>query len=307
MDEPTTRYFLNTRVAVPRMLEIFRRGDMHVTWAIVGMLYRRNVAEWAAGHPALIPTFSNPHASAYEWIRVNGFSGEEDPCHFAPDLVELVYRTPHQEVGTHTYAHYFCLEEGQTKEQFQEDIRLAVAQAAEKGRIIRSLVFPRNQFKEEYLSVCREFGITSVRTNPDIWYWSYSHNAGSFMKRFFRAGDAYLGFQPIRMQFVSDISTAELPLHLPASRLYRPWKPGQPIQNRLKMRRILHEMTRAARRGAYYHIWWHPENFGRQPEECLRELQCIVDHYHELKHRYGFRNLTMGELTDELLANRAGN
>ena len=44
--------------------------------------------------------------------------------------------------------------------------------AAERGVQLRSLVFPRNQFKEEYLSVCSDIGITSVRTSPDIWYWS---------------------------------------------------------------------------------------------------------------------------------------
>ena len=307
LDEHTQQYFLNTRKAIPPMLAIFRQAEMHVTWAIVGMLYRSNAQAWKAGMPSLIPSYQNKDVSTYEWIRANGFSGEEDPFHFAPELVDQIYQTPHQEIGTHTYSHYFCLEQGQTKEQFREDIRLACALAAEKGRTIRSLVFPRNQFNEEYLSVLRDLGITSVRTNPDIWYWSYSDKAGSFMKRFFRAGDAYLKFQPIAIQYLNDIDTSRLPLHLPATRLYRPWRPQYPIENKLKMRRILNEMTRAAQKGAYYHIWWHPENFGRYPEECLRELHVMVDHYHDLRDRYGFQNLTMGEITDMLLSNRPSN
>jgi hypothetical protein len=300
LDEEAQRYFLNTRKVIPQKLSLFAEGDIHVTWAAVGMLYRKNRKEWEENMPSLIPSFSNPHVSAYEWIRKNGFSGEEDPFHFAPQLIDLIHSTPHQEIGTHTYAHYFCLEEGQTKEEFREDIRMACRVASEKGIKIKSLVFPRNQFRKEYLSVCRDEGITSVRSSPDIWYWSPA-TGSSFMKRFFRAGDAYLKFQPIKMVYLKDIDTDELPLQLPASRLYRPWKPGQPLQNNLKMRRILGEMTEAAIKGAYYHIWWHPHNFGNNPQECLNELRQIVSHFNLLKKKYGFRSMTMNELTDHLL------
>ena len=300
-DDSVEQYFLNTRKAIPEMLSIFAKGDIHVTWAIVGMLYRNNKKEWEENMPDIIPTFNNHRASAYEWIKKNGFLSETDPCHFAPELVDLIKSTPNQEIGTHTYAHYFCLEDGQTKEQFREDIKLACKLANEKGIEITSLVFPRNQYNEEYLSVCNEFGITSVRTNPDIWYWSYSNEKGGFMKRFFRAGDAYLKFQPIKMLYLKDINTAELPLQLPASRLYRPWRPKYAIENKLKIRRILNEMTRAAKKGAYYHLWWHPHNFGRHPRECLSELQKISNHYNYLNKKYGFESLTMTEITNRLI------
>lgn len=301
LDIPTQQYFLNTRKAIPEMLSIFAANDIHVTWAIVGMLYRKNATEWEQHQPKLLPTINNPHASAYEWIKANGFYSEEDPFHFAPELVELIQKTPHQEIGTHTYAHYFCLEEGQTKEQFREDIRMACDLAKEKGIVIRSLVFPRNQFNEEYLSICTEFGINAVRTNPDIWYWSYSDNAGGFMKRFFRAGDAYLKFQPIKRQYLKDIDTSRRPLLLPASRLYRSWRPHYPIENKLKLKRILNEMTKAAQKGAYYHIWWHPHNFGNYPQECLDELSKIVQHFKYLEKKYGFETLNMNELTQKLI------
>lgn len=301
LDEKGIRHFENTRRAIPEMLKIFADAELHVTWATVGMLYHQDQAAWNAHLPDPVPTFSNDEVSAYAWIAKNGFLSDKDPCHFAPELIDLVKATPFQEIGTHTYAHYFCLEPGQTKAQFEADIRMACKLAAEKGVTIRSLVFPRNQFREEYLTVCREAGITSVRTNPDIWYWSYSKSAGSFMKRFFRAGDAYLKFQPIKTIYLEDIDTTQRPLQLPASRLYRPWRPKYAIENKLKMRRILNEMTKVAQKGAYYHIWWHPENFGAQPDACLDELKRIADHYLLLKDKYGFESLNMGELTERLL------
>jgi hypothetical protein len=122
------------------------------------------------------------------------------------------------------------------------------------------------------------------------------------MKKLFRAGDAYLKFQPIKMVKLEDINiTGGLPLQLPATRLYRPWKPGQPVQNTLKMRRILNEMTEAARKIAYYHIWWHPHNFGNNPQECFSELEQIVTHFNKLRRQYGFMSLTMNEITELLL------
>jgi len=307
IDEAKINYFSNTRNAIPKMLAQFEKGEIHVTWAAVGMLYCRDKNEWENNKPSIIPTFSNRNASAYEWVNEFGFKEDKDQQHFAPELIALIQKTPFQEIGTHTYAHYFCLEPGQTKEQFREDIKIACKLAAERGITIRSLVFPRNQYNESYLSVCNEFGITSVRTNPDIWYWSYSNTAGSFMKRFFRAGDAYLKFQPIKTQYLRDIKTDQLPLQLPATRLYRAWRPKYAIENKLKIRRILNEMTNAARKGAYYHIWWHPHNFGFQPEECLAELNVIINHFNALKKEYGFRSMNMGEITDYLLKQKNPN
>ena len=122
------------------------------------------------------------------------------------------------------------------------------------------------------------------------------------MKKFFRAGDAYLKFQPIKMLYLKDIQTDNgLPLLLPASRLYRPWQPEYRLQNKFKLRRILSEMTEAAKKKAYYHIWWHPHNFGYHPNECMNELEQIVQHFTVLNKKYGFQSMTMNEITELLL------
>ncbi len=304
LNDSEQQYFLNTRKIIPQKLELFAQNEIHVTWAAVGMLYRKNKTEWEQKKPALLPTFNNPAVSAYEWISKNGFYSEEDPFHFAPDLIQKIKATPHQEIGTHTYAHYFCLEEGQTPDQFREDLKMACSLAAEKGITIRSLVFPRNQFNRKYLSICAEVGITSVRSSPDIWYWEPA-TGSSFMKKFFRAGDAYLKFQPIKPVFLKDIKTGNgLPLLLPSTRLYRAWKPEYPVQNKFKMRRILNEMTVAAKNKAYYHIWWHPHNFGYQPQQCMAELKKIIEHYLLLNKKFGFQSMNMGEITDLLLSKK---
>ena len=295
------QYFLNTRTSIPSVLDLFQQNNIHATWATVGMLYRNNAMEWQNNQPAQLPTYENLNVSSYEWIKQNGFIAQQDPCHFAPVLIDLIKQTPFQEIGTHTYAHYYCLEPGQTKAQFKADLKMACAVAADKGTTIHSLVFPRNQFNQDYLSICAEMGISSVRSNPDIWYWQAGTKA-SLLKKIFRSGDAYLKFQSVQPVFLHDIKCIPgQPLLLPASRLYRPWKPKFKLQNKLKLRRILNEMTAAAQQNAYYHLWWHPHNFGYHPQECLAELEQIVLHYSFLHKTYGFESRSMQEITQQLL------
>lgn len=301
LNEEEQQYFLNTREVIPRKLDLFAANDVEATWAIVGSLYRKSVTDWKQNLPEVIPTFTHRRASAYAWIEDNGFKGEHDPFHFAPDLVKLVGETPHQEVATHTYAHYFCLEPGQTREQFRADMKMAVEVARAQGHEIRSLVFPRNQFNRDYLSVCSEVGITTVRSSPDIWYWKYA-TGSTFKEKFFRAGDAYIKMHPIKPVSLKDINTkTDGPLLIPSTRLYRAWQPKYKIQNRFKLRRILNEMTEAARKNYYYHIWWHPHNFGHHPDECMRELEQIVLHFKKLEKKYGFRTMHMQHINRFLL------
>ena len=56
-------------------------------------------------------------------------------------------------------------------------------------------------------------------------------------------------------------------------------------------------MTVAAKRKAYYHLWWHPHNFGNHPAQCMRELKQIISHYVSLRNKYDFQSLTMNEIT----------
>ncbi len=298
LNQHQQQYFKNTREVIPEKLKLFAENEVHVTWATVGMLFNKNVMEWQNNKPHVLPSFNNTNVSAYEWINKHGFFSDNDPFHFAPEIIQQIKETPFQEIGTHTYAHYFCLEKGQTKDQFRVDLLKACEIAGKNGVELKSLVFPRNQFNKEYLSVCLEVGITSIRSSPDIWYWSPA-TGSSFMKKFFRAGDAYVSFQPIKPIYLKDITSEKgLPLHLPSTRLYRPWKPSYTVQNRFKISRILNEMTEAAKRNAYYHLWWHPHNFGNHPAQCMQELEQIIGHFVSLRKKYDFRSLTMNEITN---------
>lgn len=295
-------YFLNTRRVIPEMLRLFADNQVRVTWATVGLLMHASKSE--VNFPALQPTYVARELSAYQYIESQGVGANEteDPFHFAHTLVLQILATPGQELGSHTFAHYYCNEAGQTTEQFRADLQAAAQAAQRYGVRLQSLVFPRNQFNELYLRVCYEEGIRAVRSNPVDWFWKIdSTRAESRWKRLNRGLDAYFPVGSCNTYRLSHVPVrAGLPLCLPASRLLRPYRPGEFFLNAIKINRIQAEMTRAARRGEVYHLWWHPHNFGRHPLQSLQGLEQILNHYKQLRTAYGMQSLAMGEITNRL-------
>jgi len=305
-NQPSTfnQYFLNTRKAIPQMLDLFKNYEAHVTWATVGMLLHNSREELVKNAPVKKPTYTVPELSAYHYIDHIGIGEDEknDPFHYAPSLVKQILNTPYQELGTHTYGHYYCNEACQTVEQFREDLRAAQRAAHQYGLHLRSLVFPRNQFNDAYLRVCFEEGITSVRSNPVDWFWKIDSTLQeSAWKRLNRGLDAYLNVGKKNSYPINSLQVRDgYPVCLPASRLLRPYNPKEWMLNELKIKRIKNEMTEAARKGEVYHVWWHPHNFGNYPEQSLAGLTKILKHFSYCREKFNMQSMNMGEITSVL-------
>ncbi len=291
-------YFNNTRVAIPAMLELFSQYDIQVTWAIVGMIFNQNVEMWNKNKPDLLPGYINKSVSSYHWCDLRLEYIQESNL-FAPELIDQIKSTPGVEIGTHSYSHYYCQEKGQTISQFKVDLEKAKELAFAKGISIESLVFPRNQFNNAYMNVCHQMGIKSVRTNPDKWYWDTSRK-DTLAVKIMRTADVWFPINRKSVVPLDSINVDENPVKIPASRLYRAWTKNRML-NTLKMKRILSEMTLAAKTGGLYHLWWHPHNFGNHPDECLSELKQILEHYTYLQKEYGLLSMNMKGLRSHLI------
>ena len=286
-------YFQNTRKVIPEILNLFSEYNIHCTWATVGMLFNKNWEEWRENTPNFLPKYNNSAQSAYDFG--NSIESRETEFHcFAQDLIQQIKNTSHQEIGTHTYSHYYCLEEGQTITTFRADLEKAIELAGLIGIELKSLVFPRNQFNEDYLKVCYDLGIVNVRSNPTDWYWKNTQN-DALKNKIFRTGDAYLGINNKSYKLTDLNSKKGKPLSQKASRLLRPYSSNK-FLNDLKLKRIKSEMTAAARNNEIYHLWWHPHNFGTNPIENIADLRVILDHFIFCQKKYGFQSATMNEI-----------
>jgi peptidoglycan/xylan/chitin deacetylase (PgdA/CDA1 family) len=291
---------LGARQAIPAMLGLFAEFGLHVTWATVGLLFFKDKVDLLAGLPARRPAYTDGNLSNYVALPELGPDEAADPYYYGHDLVAQIARTPGQEVATHTFSHYYCLEPGQTPEDFRADLMAAVAVARQQGYELRSLVFPRNQYNAAYLSICQELGITSYRGNEAAWmYQKQSEAAQTPWQRAARLLDAYVSVSGPNTYKPVEIAKRK-PFDIPASRFLRPWSERLAPLEGLRLRRILSGMTHAARYGEVFHLWWHPHNFGANLPQNMAVLRQIAEHYRALQRQYNFRTQTMAELSDEL-------
>ena len=114
------------------------------------MLFNKNWEEWDKNIPVKIPKYSNEKLSPYKFGRDADRSLKSENF-FASDLIQQINNTSNQEIGTHTYSHYYCLEDGQNRAQFEKDLDQAIELAFNVGIELKSLVFPRNQLKVNIL------------------------------------------------------------------------------------------------------------------------------------------------------------
>jgi peptidoglycan/xylan/chitin deacetylase (PgdA/CDA1 family) len=289
--------YKNTLRVVPQMLELFAKYDVHVTWATVGSLFADDQQEWETMAPAIEPDFVDEKYSAYKWARTHSLSSQYKWAHFAPEEVASIMKYPGQELATHTFSHYYCLEQQREQMAFDADLK-AVGKAAKKFNApMRSLVFPRNQFNPGYLKTCYDNGIKTVRTNPSVWFWDPVTDGGAgLLRRVFRSADAYIQVGKRTSYPLSDVKVLPgEPLQLAASRFLRPWSPKSELVNKIRLRRAMQEIRIAAQRKEVYHLWWHPENFGDYPEQNLKDLEKLLVQYKKCKEKYGMTSWNMGE------------
>jgi len=292
------RCYENTLRIIPQMLELFYKHEVHVTWASVGSLFASDQQEWHELKPASEPAYENNIYSAYRYVRENGLDQRYRWAHFAPEMITKILEYPTQELGTHTFSHYYCLEKLHGEDAFGADLRSVQRAAAKFNTSTVSLVFPRNQFNPGHLKICYDNGIKTIRSNPADWFWSpVPDKGGNLIRKIFRTGDAYFPMASKRTSFpLSDIKPVKNePLQIPASRFLRPWHPRYKMANNLAMNRVMGEMKTAAIKKECYHLWWHPENFGDFPEENMANLKKILEYYSECRDLYKMQSWNMGE------------
>jgi peptidoglycan/xylan/chitin deacetylase (PgdA/CDA1 family) len=286
------------RFAIPRLLEVFEEFEVAATWATVGFLFAASRLEREELAPALRPSYTDPRLSPYE--ETTGNDEEEDPLHFAGSLIERIRRTPRQEIGTHTFSHYYAREKGQSQDDFGADLDAAIAIAARRGIELKSIVFPRNQHNPNYDDILMEKGITAFRGNPTSYAWRFVDNAESqgAPKRALRLLDSYLGITGAGTISWSGVLQANGLSNVRASYPIRPYAPRWRLLDSTRLMRIKKSIGHAARNKEILHLWWHPHNFGRHTDENLSFLRSIFQEFERWRRDEAMLTLTMAEVAE---------
>ena len=293
VDGAYTPNLLGARTVIPRLLDLFEEFEVAATWATVGFLFARSRAELESFSPAVRPTYRNPALSPYG-ERV-GQNETDDPLHYAPRLIDRILRTPRQEMGTHTFSHYYCGEAGQTADAFRADLGAARAIAARRGVVPRSIVFPRNQHVSDYDAILIENGIRAYRGNPTsrLWRFGNAEESASAWKRAGRMLDTYLGISGHGTIGWDEILQPNGLSDVRASCFLRAHHPSLERLEPLRLARIRRAVRFAADNGRIFHLWWHPHNFGLHQEQNLKLLRSVLVEFAACREEQGMRSLSM--------------
>ena len=177
--------------AIDRILKLFDKYGVHATWATVGFLFASDMEELKKYYPNKKSGYLNTNLNPYLYINTTQILKRY--CHFAPNLIGQITNQDNQEIGTHTFSHYYCLENDQTVDEFSCDIQSAIKISNSKDISIKSLVFPRNQWNSDYLKVLQDYGIECYRGNENGWlYKAVDETKEKKSRRAIRLLDAYL-------------------------------------------------------------------------------------------------------------------
>ncbi len=276
---------------VPRLLKLFQDNNIHATWAVVGAMMCENVTELLEYSPQIKPLYQDPILSPYHKFYQELLQIKNSKYIFGKALVEKVKSTPHQELGSHTFSHYYCLESGQTKASFISDLQSSINVSKKNGFVPKSFIFPRHQLNQDYINEFSKFGIDIYRGTEKAWYHSAARGEDEgVLKRIFRFADYYFPMFSQHCQDISEVKKQNL-YEIRASRWLRPYSKKWEKIDFLKLNRIKSQMSFAAKNGKIFHLWFHPHDIGKDIDKNFEYLEKIMQHYQKLQKKYQFKSL----------------
>lgn len=294
---------------VPRLLQVFKKYNIHATWAVVGAMLAQNREDLLKLSPQIKPAYKDENLAPYT-VLYTKLNEIEDQYLFGSTLVEQVKNTPNQELGTHSFSHYYCLEDGQNKESFLADLQAGLDMGKRAGFTAKAYIFPRHQLNQEYIKEFSTFGIETYRGTEAAWYHQPAKTGEEgVLKRAFRFADYFVPMFSQHTQKINEIKKDSL-YEIRASRWLRPYSKKWKFLDGLKVWRIKRQMTHAAKYGRLFHLWFHPHDIGTDIDENFNYVHQILEHYVFLKTKYGFESLNFTEIKthcDQLKTFQEGN
>jgi len=286
---------VTSRAHVRRTADLFAARGIRATWATVGLLFAHSAGELEPFLPTVRPRYTRSELDPYG--EAVGEDEESDPLRLAGSLVEHLAATAGQEVASHTFSHYYCLESGQDEEALRADLAAARAIAEPLGIPLTSLVLPRNQWNPRYAQAVLDSGFTCYRGPQPSWgHHAQKAETTSRARRAARLADTYGGLAPPPTFGWDEVVEESGLCNIPASAFLRPYSPQRRALEPLRRARLVAGLRAAARRGRLFHLWWHPHNFARHPDESFALLNAVLDEADRLAASDGLTSMSMGDV-----------
>jgi len=289
------KYSDNIRHAPEALLEIIKicsRYGVKLTVAHVGAMTQSHPSELRGITPPIQPTYYNSAFYSGNIIHIMPELAKEPELFCCPTTLKELLKKLNVELASHTYSHYYCLEDGQTIEQFENDI---IQVRKHSLSDYSTIIFPRNQVSEDYLNICAKHGFTHYRGIVEDFIHRPSKTKSHFsLKGVLRLLDSYVPITGDKtFKEIKEIGGMK---NVPGSMFLRPYNRNLKWLESLKVSRIKRSMKKAAQKGEFFHLWWHPHNFGNNMAENITQLSEICEFYSKLHDKYEFHSYFISEL-----------
>ena len=241
----------NERMISTRLLEIFDRYEMPVTWAFVAALLDYDSAHQMPGDAAL-------------W--------------YAPDVIEAITsaRVTH-DLGSHGGRHRYFNE--LNNQDAIEDLQFAKYIHDKNDLAMRSFVYPRNKVARTDLLAAQ--GVQVYRGEDRAWHQSIRNR----QVHLGRAANLIDKMLPITPQFVRPEVDGAL-LNVAGSTLFL----GRDGVRRFVHPSVMYSklekgLRRAIATGGVFHLWFHPSNFWNNTELQFAIFEQFATHAADLVER----------------------
>ncbi|MDM8255593.1 polysaccharide deacetylase family protein [Phocaeicola barnesiae] len=281
--------------ALTKIIEIFKKYEIKCTIGFVGGINSKSLDDFLEAAPSQHPTYKNELLSSYGLLLKLVRTGIIDNrLLFRPDIIKLLQENPLIELASHTFSHYYALEDGQNIEQFEADITTARKESMKANIELKTIIFPRNQISKPYQEICSKHGFTHIRGNEEsLLYKSETTPSKYDYKRILRLLDCYINITGHHTYITPKAGTL---IDVTASRFLRPYNKMLRFLEPLKIKRIKDDIKYAAKNGEIYHIWWHPHNFGVNTDKNIEQLELICKFYKEMQNKYGIESKFISEI-----------
>ena len=279
---------------IPKILDVFKKYDIHATWGIVGFLFFHNINELENNFPEIVPKYRRKNLSTYEFILNNKKIIQDNfKYFFAPELIDIIRTTPNQEIASHTFSHFYIFENNSLISSFIYDCKYFNDISVKSNIDIRSIILPKNYVNQEAINILKKMNFLIFRGNPNHWAYINGDKNKNLLIRIFRFFDTYINLSGYRTSLPKYIEGI---YEVKSSMFLRPYTNRYKFFEKLKILRIKRAMLYAAKNNLNFHLWWHPHNFGINIEKNIQNLISIMKYYSFLNKKYGLQSKNMSEL-----------
>lgn len=296
-NEPVYKGYENRTREIKRIIDsilsLFMKHDIHATWAIVGGLACNSKEEACRLAPVNICSLNGNESLAG---FIENLKQEESDYYFQKDVVSKICKVENQEIGTHTFSHFYMYEHRNPEDKIDKELTSSKSILGEFCDEINTLILPKNQVDNIAIEEMKKQAIKNIR-GVQV---SERFNNRNLIGKVMRFIDAYIPIcgknQYSRSEIIKDGY-----FDIRASRFWRTYDSRLSMFEALKIKRIKNEMKKAALNGEIYHLWFHPHNIGTDIECNLRQLESILTHYSNLNEKYGFTSCNMNECSESVI------